>query len=56
MPKEEILEKCPPKIASGIINVREGKVKVTPGYDGVYGTIEVFRGEDKKEDRQLTFF
>ncbi len=56
MPKEEILEKCPPKIANGIINVREGKVKVTPGYDGVYGTIDVFAEGGGKEEKQLTFF
>lgn len=56
MPKEEILEKCPPKIGNGIINVREGKVKVIPGYDGVYGTIDVFAENGREEGRQLTFF
>ncbi|NWF87114.1 DNA helicase UvrD [Candidatus Bathyarchaeota archaeon] len=30
------------KIAEAIIRVREGHVKVVPGYDGVYGRLEIF--------------
>lgn len=56
MPRDEILEKCPPAIASGIMNVREGRVCVLAGYDGVYGTIEIFAEGSKKTDKQLTFF
>lgn len=56
MPEEEILDKCPPKIAKGIINVRKGRVNILPGYDGEYGKIEVFAKDDKKEEKQLTFF
>lgn len=33
----------PPKVAAAIVSNREGKVKVVPGYDGVYGT-PVFTG------------
>ncbi|MFH1470353.1 MAG: endonuclease Q family protein [Candidatus Micrarchaeota archaeon] len=37
------------RIARGIANVRAGKVRVLPGYDGVYGVVSVF-GNEKKTD------
>ncbi len=38
-----------PEIAEGIIRVREGKVFIEPGYDGVYGKVKIFsKGEQKK--------
>lgn len=38
-----------PKIAKGIIKVRQGKVNIEPGYDGEYGKISIFK-EDEKGD------
>jgi uncharacterized protein (TIGR00375 family) len=39
-PIEEIKE-INENVAIAVKNVREGKVKITPGYDGVYGKIEI---------------
>lgn len=54
--EEELLKSCAPRLVQGILNVRRGKVKITPGYDGVYGKIEIFGEEDKKPEEQMTFF
>ncbi len=46
-----------PEIAEGVIRVREGKVNIEPGYDGVYGKIRIFsKGEQKILSRQGTLF
>ena len=37
-PESALAEVVHPKVAAAIISNREGKVKVVPGYDGVYGT------------------
>ncbi len=56
MPDAELMEKCPPKIAKGIINVRRGSLEVTPGYDGEYGKVKIFKEGDAVQERQLSFF
>lgn len=45
---EEISKIIDPKIAKNIINIREGKVKLLPGFDGVYG-VPVFNPEDEQK-------
>jgi len=46
-----------PEINEAISRMREGKVHVEPGYDGVYGKIKIFsEGEKKKVSGQKTLF
>jgi len=50
-PKEEMTKIVNSKIAETIIRVREGKMKVIPGYDGVYGRLVIF--EETKGEESL---
>jgi len=53
--KEELRRLVSNEIVEGIIRVRQGKVNLTPGYDGVYGKINIFsQGEQKKLSNQKT--
>jgi len=45
---EEMSKIVEPKISEAIVRVREEKVKVIPGYDGVYGQLVIF-GEKETE-------
>ena len=40
--EEEVTKIADQKVAKAIIMVREGKARVTPGYDGVYGQLVPF--------------
>ncbi len=44
-------------IAEGVSRVREGKLIISPGYDGEYGTVKIFNSRDRKKfDGQRAMF
>ncbi len=47
--KEELSRFVSPEILKGILNVREKKVIILPGYDGVYGEIEIPLQEEEEQ-------
>ncbi|UCC59044.1 MAG: DNA helicase UvrD [Candidatus Bathyarchaeum sp.] len=49
---EEMAQVVDPRIAEAIVRVREEKVKVIPGYDGVYGQLAIFEEKQEKDMRQ----
>ena len=48
---EELSSFVSPRILEGIIKMRQGKVLIVPGHDGVYGKIQLF--EEEKVDEGL---
>jgi len=56
--KENLLKGLPPRIAEGILRVRERKVNIKAGFDGEYGIISIFGEEEKqsKNEEQLKLF
>jgi PHP family Zn ribbon phosphoesterase len=54
---EELASFVPAKTLEGIIRMRQGKVSIIPGHDGVYGKINLFPeekgGEESKEQLKL---
>ncbi|MDO8559552.1 MAG: endonuclease Q family protein [bacterium] len=53
--KKELAAIAAPEVVEGILRVREGRLKITPGYDGQYGTVHIF-SPDKIKVRQPSLF
>jgi PHP family Zn ribbon phosphoesterase len=54
---DELASFVPPNIVEGIVRMRQGRVSIIPGHDGVYGKINLFperkEGEASKEQLKL---
>lgn len=56
-PLSEIAKYSDERIREGIERVREERLTVIPGFDGVFGTIKIFGEEERKEEKpQMTLF
>lgn len=56
--EDELRKGLPARVAEGVLRVRQQKVNIKPGFDGEYGIISIFGGDDKKDTReqQLSLF
>ncbi len=50
---EEMSTYVGPKIADAVVRVRQGRVKVIPGYDGVYGQLILSENQMKKAEEEI---
>jgi uncharacterized protein (TIGR00375 family) len=53
-PIEEIARQARPRVADGVRRVRDGRVQIRPGYDGVFGEIRIFgaEAEERRAEEQ----
>ncbi|MBN1325639.1 DNA helicase UvrD [Candidatus Falkowbacteria bacterium] len=42
------------EVVEGIKRVREGKLFIEPGYDGIYGIVKIFNGKERKKFQQAS--
>jgi len=56
-PIDQIRRSAGDLIAEGIDRVRKGEIKIAAGYDGEYGTVEIFKdGQRDQIEKQLALF
>jgi uncharacterized protein (TIGR00375 family) len=60
LPPEELKRFTSSRVLEGIIRVRQGKLHISPGHDGVYGKISIFsangKGEGEVSEQQMSLF
>lgn len=57
VPQEDLRRLINPKVAEGIARVRAGRVALEPGYDGEYGKVSIFAGDNEKAgEQQMSLF
>jgi PHP family Zn ribbon phosphoesterase len=58
VPIEQLARLSPKKVSQGIARMRQGKVNIIPGHDGVYGKINLFADEEEPvhQAEQLKLF
>ena len=53
---EELEKITSPRIVEAIRRVREGRLIIQPGFDGQYGSIKIFRDQEKESNKQKKLF
>src|SRR3989344_6086016 len=56
LPKDEITAISDPMIAESIIRIREGKVEIEGGYDGIFGKVHIHSAAERKKAKQTSLF
>lgn len=54
--KDELASVCGPKIAEGIELVRQGELRIEPGYDNTYGKVHIFEQALEPQENQMALF
>jgi uncharacterized protein (TIGR00375 family) len=52
--EDQLREGALPRVAEGILMVRRQQVEITPGYDGVYGKVKIFKENQSKSAQNVS--